>query len=111
MRPPGCRLRIFALVWAVLQFALPTAAILADAGLVRGASEHGHVEEAGRDCAPSHSAECAVCKHLSASWTGESDADAPIGDDGRYRARTGCDAPLARTPAGVALPRAPPLRV
>jgi Protein of unknown function (DUF2946). len=53
------------LVWAVLQFALPSAAAYADALLERS-SLHvlgGHVEEHGtKSCVQAHPADCAICQ-------------------------------------------------
>ncbi len=52
------------MLWALLQFALPTAATYADALLERtGAQTHAHVESGtGTACAPVHASECALCQ-------------------------------------------------
>jgi hypothetical protein len=56
--------RGWAIVWAVLQFALPAVATLADAHLERdGASARAHVESrSNATCRPVHAAECALCQ-------------------------------------------------
>jgi hypothetical protein len=56
--------RGWAIVWAVLQFALPAAATLADARLERdGADAQAHVEaQSEASCRPVHPAECALCQ-------------------------------------------------
>jgi hypothetical protein len=102
-------LRVFALIWAVLQFALPAAATLADARLAAASPSRGHVEEApGRDCTPSHSPHCAVCKHLSTSSLGSTHAAPAFVSDGSGAVVRGRIGPAPQTPAGSALPRAPP---
>jgi hypothetical protein len=60
--------RGLAVVWAVLQFALPAAASIADAGLeirsARGAQSH--VESSSTaSCRPEHPAACALCQFVS----------------------------------------------
>jgi hypothetical protein len=60
--------RGWAIVWAVLQFALPAAATYADARLERDASaaQVAHVESGSSDgCRPVHPAECALCQLVS----------------------------------------------
>lgn len=105
------RLRIFALIWAVLQFALPASATLADARLAVASTGRSHVEETpGRDCAPSHSPDCAVCKHLSTTSLGSAQLATAFVDDGREIAVPGRIVPAARVAAGVPLARAPPAR-
>jgi hypothetical protein len=56
--------RGWAMVWAVLQFALPAAATLADARLERdGVDARAHVEsQSDASCRPVHRAECALCQ-------------------------------------------------
>jgi hypothetical protein len=109
MHRGGCRPRIFALIWAVLQFALPAAATLADARLAGGPPGRAHVEEMpGRDCAPSHTPDCFVCKHLSASSLGSTQLATGFVSDDSDGLAPGRIAPAPRPPAGVALPRAPP---
>jgi hypothetical protein len=60
--------RGWAIVWAVLQFALPAAATYADALLERDAStaQIAHVESgSSAGCRPVHPAECALCQIVS----------------------------------------------
>lgn len=62
--------RGWAIVWAVLQFALPASATFADALLERdsAATQHAHVESASTGaCRPVHPAECALCQVVSRS--------------------------------------------
>jgi hypothetical protein len=109
MRRESRRLRVFAIIWAVLQFALPASAMLADARLAVASSDNAHVEEGpGGDCEPSHSPDCVVCKHLSISSLGAAPLAAPLVDDGRKRALPSRSVGYARTATGVTLPRAPP---
>jgi hypothetical protein len=105
----GRRFRVFAFVWAVLQLALPAFATGADARLAAGARDGAHVEErSGRDCAPSHSADCVVCKHLSASALGSTSPAVGTLRDGRDGVVPGRAASAPHTLPGAALPRAPP---
>jgi hypothetical protein len=109
MRRESRGLRIFAIVWAVLQFALPASAMLGDARLAVASSDKAHVEEGpGGDCAPSHSPDCVVCKHLSISSLGAAPLTAALGDHGRKRALRSRTVGYARPATGVTLPRAPP---
>jgi hypothetical protein len=109
MRRGSRRLRLFALVWAALQFALPASAMLADARLAVASPGRAHVEEApGRDCTPVHSPDCAVCKHLSASTLDATQLAPAFVNDGGHGVPPGRIVPATRTPQGVALPRAPP---
>jgi hypothetical protein len=62
--------RGWAILWAVLQFALPAAATYADALLERdaAAAQTAHVESGSREgCRPVHPAECALCQVVSRS--------------------------------------------
>src|SRR4051794_5291151 len=57
--------RGWAIVWAVLQFALPAAATYADARLERetASAPGAHVEaHTGSACRPEHPAECGLCQ-------------------------------------------------
>jgi hypothetical protein len=109
MRRGSRRLRVFAIIWAVLQFALPASATIVDARVAGASPDRTHVEAtSGRDCVPSHSPDCAVCKHLSTSSLGSTPPAAAFGDGGREHALGGCITVDARTPVGVPLPRAPP---
>ena len=61
---------MLALVWAVLQFALPAVVTLVDAiSTVRSTADAvAHVEESSsKRCQPPHSAECALCRYVSAT--------------------------------------------
>jgi hypothetical protein len=73
--------RGWAILWAVLQFALPAAATFADARLEReGATAQGpHVEsQSEASCRAVHPAECALCQLVSrASTPAVQDAGAP----------------------------------
>jgi hypothetical protein len=112
MHRVGRRRRIFALIWAVLQFALPASATLVDAQSAEASPGDAHVEEApGRDCVPAHSPDCAVCKHLSASSLGSTHAATAFINDGRDVAVPGRIDSAPRAAAGVPLARAPPARV
>jgi len=109
MHRGGRRLRIFALIWAVLQFALPASAALADARVAVDSPGRAHIEEtSGRDCAAAHSPDCAVCKHLSTSSLGSTQPATAFVNDGREPAVSRRLAPAPRTAAGVTLARAPP---
>lgn len=64
--------RWWALVWAVLQFALPAAATFADARLEREAAtaQGPHIESRSEaSCHATHSAECALCQLVSRAST------------------------------------------
>jgi hypothetical protein len=73
--------RGWAIVWAVLQLALPPVATFADARLERESEADGatHVEaSSSATCPPVHAAECALCQFVSrASAPGEG-APCPI---------------------------------
>jgi hypothetical protein len=62
-------LSTLSLLWAVLQFALPTGVSYLDAAAASRSSATpalAHVEDGpGQSCQPPHSAECAVCRYLS----------------------------------------------
>ena len=105
--------RGWAIVWAVLQFALPCAATFADASLERrGVGAESHAESrSDASCRPVHAAECALCQLVLRSFApmaGPASIAAavrvvalpPIGDR-PWRA--------AADPTGWALARAPPL--
>jgi hypothetical protein len=63
--------RGWAMVWAVLQLALPAAASMADARLERDAlGARAHAEAATTAaCRPTHDAACALCQSLSRPQT------------------------------------------
>jgi hypothetical protein len=104
--------RGWAIVWAVLQFALPAAASVADARLEReSAGVQAHVESRTEaSCRPVHPAECALCQLV---WRTSAPAGGqpsfalvvrvvvpPAIADRPWRSLTG--------PAGLTFPRAPP---
>ena len=105
--------RGWAMVWAVLQFALPAAATLADARLERqGVGAESHAEsQSDASCRPIHPAECALCQLVVRTFApaaGPASIVAavqvvvrpPVGDR-PWRA--------AADPTGQALARAPPV--
>ena len=105
--------RVSALLWAVLQFALPGAALVADARLERASLEGAgsHVESGSSEkCPPVHRDECALCQVLSrfAPPAGAPELPAIAGV-----VRPSAPSPVAREAACAAsapsLPRAPPL--
>src|SRR3954468_996050 len=58
--------RILTMVFAAIQFAAPAAASVGE-GIFshRAGNTRVHIEESGqKDCAPPHSADCAVCRYL-----------------------------------------------
>lgn len=62
------RFRAFALVWAVLQFALPLVVLFTDASWERTSARGPgqHVEASGNtSCQPTHTDDCALCRFLS----------------------------------------------
>jgi hypothetical protein len=62
--------RVWAIMWAVLQLALPPAATIADARLERESEALGetHVESSSlATCRPVHAAECALCQIVSSA--------------------------------------------
>ena len=104
--------RVFGILWAVLQFALPGVALVADARLERASREAAgsHVEAgSSEDCPPVHRDECALCQVLSRS---SQPAEAPglpaIAEVVRPSAASSIELQAARAAASAALPRAPP---
>jgi hypothetical protein len=104
--------RVLALLWAVLQFALPGVALVADARLERASLEvaGSHVESGtSEDCPPVHRDECALCQVLSRS---AQPADAPelpaIAEVVRPSAAAPAEPQSGRAAASASLPRAPP---
>jgi len=104
-------------VWritALLQLVLPSFVSVADAQLERAAMSaraFSHVEaNTGKDCAPVHTPDCALCQHLTSSYAKPGKAPLPVPS-------IRPDAPrrdLAATPIGAcgqapSLPRAPPV--
>jgi hypothetical protein len=101
------------MAWAVLQFALPAVATLADARLERqGVGAAAHAESrSDASCRPVHSAECALCQlvlRVSALAGAQASVAAvvqvvarPAIADRKWHALAG--------PTGSTLARAPPL--
>jgi|RhiMethySRZTD1v2_1073278.scaffolds.fasta_scaffold223885_3 hypothetical protein len=76
------RFRAFALVWGVLQFALPLVVLFTDASWER-ASARGpgqHIEASGNaSCQPTHRDDCALCRFLSNHAAAAPDAQDRLG--------------------------------
>jgi len=75
------RFRAFALMWGVLQFALPLAVLLGDAsGALAGRARSApHVESStSASCVPAHADECALCRFLSNNSPPLSHGDVPV---------------------------------
>jgi hypothetical protein len=114
MRRAGGLKRAFSHVTLLLQLLLPTVVSTADARLERealSARAHSHVEATtGKDCAPIHKADCALCQHLTTPIAKAAKPELPM-----YASR--CERPsvaLGVTRASAhaqrpSLPRAPPL--
>ena len=71
--------RVFGLLWAALQFALPGAVSVFDgiATLRDGIGAVAHIEDtSGKSCQPPHSAECGLCRYLSAGGVADGDVGA-----------------------------------
>jgi len=109
------RRRMFAFVWAVLQFALPALGALAEGAVADSAASAaptGHVEESsGPGCRPVHAPDCARCQGLSThaappppasvDWTHAASHTAPA-VNAVDRRGTGLRAlPLSRAPPRV----------
>ena len=104
--------RSFALLWAVLQFALPSAALLADMRLEReGQQAFGaHVESGStKACHRVHPDECALCQVLSRAATPSEAAALPaIAAVVRPSATRPIAPPATPATPSAELPRAPP---
>jgi hypothetical protein len=105
--------RGWAVLWAVLQFALPVGATLADAELAGASVEApaSHVESSTSDaCAPSHPDECALCQFLSRAAPPASAVALPT-IVGALEPSTPSlvQSAAMRALARASLPRAPPL--
>jgi len=104
--------RSFALLWAVLQFALPSVALLADVRLERDSVQApgAHIEFGStRACRPVHADECALCQVLSRAAP---PAEATSLPDIAAVVRPSSTQPIAgfasRAVTTAELPRAPP---
>ena len=104
--------RSFAVLWAVLQFALPCAALLADMRLERDSQQSvgAHVESGStKACHRVHPDECALCQVLSRAATPSEAAALPaIAAVVRPSATLPITCPATRVAATAGLPRAPP---
>jgi hypothetical protein len=72
--------RGFAILWAVLQFALPGVVTILDGAIAlrERASVVAHVEEtSSKTCQPPHSTECGICRYLSAGGLNDGGAGEP----------------------------------
>jgi hypothetical protein len=104
--------RAFALFWAVLQFALPSAALLADVRLERDSQQAlgAHVESGStKSCRPVHPDACALCQVLSRTAPPEQATTVPaIAAIVRPSATLPIARLATRATAAAQLPRAPP---
>jgi hypothetical protein len=104
--------RAFATLWAILQFVLPGAALLADARLERDTvrSPGSHIESKTTSaCRPVHPDECALCQFLSrAAAPSESPALPAIAQQVSPVSTSPVPRHVARDLADVGQPRAPP---
>ena len=104
--------RVMGLLWAVLQFALPGVALVADARFERAslAAVGSHVESGtSEDCPPVHRDECAPCQVLSRFAHPAGAAELPaIAEVVRPSAAAPVEPQAARAAAAASLPRAPP---
>lgn len=105
--------RGWAVLWAVLQFALSSVVTFADARLERESARApgAHIEEtASATCHASHPDECALCQFLSRAAAPSHSAELPdIAQQLRASTESPVHAGATRTHPRVALPRAPPL--
>jgi hypothetical protein len=103
-------LRFLALLWAVLQLAMPALASLADARLAAAAGDPmSHVEsKSSATCPVIHAPDCAACRYLSASTLAPDNARAV--DIDAQHAGADIQASCAIAYLAIALPdgRAPP---
>ena len=111
MSPRRGLLRGLVLLWAVLQLAVPTLAVAADAAATSASiGAHAHVEATtDKSCIRVHDAECVFCQFLSA---GAAPAASPVPDLPTIieipQAFEELAAPRRAAMRGVAIPRAPP---
>lgn len=105
------RFRVFALIWAVLQLAVPASSAIADARLAAAAASspaREHIEAPGRDCPRVHPPDCGICKQLTASSLPQVTPRVVFVSRTRGRAAVDRLAAPALTLYGAALARAPP---
>lgn len=111
MSPRRGLLRGLVLLWAVLQLAVPTLAVAADAAATAASiGAHAHIEATtDASCIRVHDAECVFCQFLSA---GAAPAASPVPDLPAIieiaQASEELAAPRRAAMRGVAIPRAPP---
>lgn len=104
-------LRLWTVLWAALQIALPAVASIEDGRLATRAAfdSRPHVEDVtGSDCAPVHGADCALCKQLSSASLAERVELPPPPTGPRLAVRPGLPSAASRTLHALARPRAPP---
>jgi hypothetical protein len=72
--------RFITLIFAALQFALPGVASIVDGASARANDTvTAHVEDvAHRGCKPPHSADCAICRYLTGTFSTPATTPAPI---------------------------------
>lgn len=107
------RFRSWTLLWALLQFALPTAATYADALLERAGinGPTAHVEsQSTSSCVPVHSADCALCHLVQRVASASAPPSLPeIATRVAPPREALASIPASVNSGGLALPRAPPL--
>ena len=100
------------MLWAVLQLAVPTIAVAADAAATSASiGAHAHVEATtGASCIRVHDAECVFCQFLS---TGAAPSASPVPEMPPVAqvapAMPELAAPRRASVHGIASPRAPPV--
>lgn len=100
------------MLWAALQLAVPTLAVVADtAATTASAGAHAHVEsKSDASCVRVHDSECVLCQFLSAGAApAASGIAAPSALLVRQEISFAPATPDAGGTLGVSLPRAPPL--
>ena len=104
--------RLFGVLWAVLQFALPGATLLVDARLERASLDApgAHVESgSSKTCRPVHPDECTLCQVLSRIAPPRQATELPaIAAVVRPSATSPIPRHATRDVAAVGRPRAPP---
>jgi len=108
----GVTWRLFGVLWAVLQFALPAVALVADARLERASlkAAGSHVEAGSSErCPPVHRDACALCQVVSRIPRPAETPELPAIAEVLHRS---AESPIARHAArpalAASLPRAPP---
>lgn len=104
-------LRVFVMIWGVLQLAVPPLAVVADAAATTASvGAHAHVEaHSGAGCARVHDAECVFCQFLSTgATTAEATTGAAMPIVMQQTIRFSPAMPDADDALDITLPRAPP---